>query len=170
MLKLLSWLPTFVINSDNTLLFWNEACASLTGIAAERALGTSLHDSLFRGVHNCSLATLLLFESAEQLENRLKSSFEGLEKFFLPEEVWMLRQQNLVLGETSYAVTYMAHRCVVDDRPCAAQIILPGTQLYGTDKLDFEDYRELVENIGDGFLLNQNNRIVLANKALAQLW
>ena len=169
-LKLLSWLPTFVINGDNRITFWNDACSQLTGVAAKHALGISMHDVLFRGVHKCSLATLLLFETEEQLDARLKSSFEGLEKFFLPEEVWMLRQQNLVLGNNSYAVTYMAHRCCMDGRPCAAQVMLPGTQLYGTDKLDFEDYRELVENIGDGFLLNQNNKIVLANKVLAQLW
>lgn len=169
-MKFLNWLPTFVVNSDNTLQFWNDACARLTGIPAALALNTSMHDSLFCGVHQCSLATLLLIESAEELEARLKSSFDGLEKFFLPEEVWMLRQQNFVMGGISHAVTYMAHRCFIDGRLCAAQIILPGTQLYGTDKLDFEDYRELVENIGDGFLLNQNNRIVLANKVLAQLW
>ena len=76
-LKLLSRLPAFAINNDNTLLLWNDACARLTGISAERALGTSLHDSLFRGAHDCSLATLLLYDSAEQ-EAELKHSLEGL--------------------------------------------------------------------------------------------
>ena len=168
-LKLLSRRPAFAINNDNTLLLWNDACARLTGISAERALGTSLHDSLFRGAHDCSLATLLLYDSAEQ-EAELKHSLEGLEKVFLSEEIWTLPQQNLVLGEHSYTVTCMAHRCLYEGRPCVVQVILPGTRPYRGDNPDFEDYKELVENIGDGFLLNQNNKIVLANKALAQLW
>ena len=167
---LLSWLPAFAITDEHRIQYWNEACARLTGIPAEKALGSRLHDTLFSGTHPISLAGLLLSESPEKLENRLLNSSEELEKTFLPEEFWMIRQQSLALNGHSYIVTYLARRLSIEGRPCAVQVILPGTQLHGTDALDFEDYRELVENIGDGFLLNQNNKIVLANKMLAQLW
>ena len=167
---LLSWLPAFAVNRDNKVLFWNDACARLTGISPEEVLGTSLHDSLFSGGHAMSLAGLLLSESSENLEKRLQDSLDGLEKTFLPEEFWMMRQQRLVLHDKNHVVTYLARLIPLEGQLCAVQVILPGTQLHGTDKLDFEDYRELVENIGDGFLLNQNNKIVLANKVLAQLW
>ena len=42
-----SSLPTFVIDADHKVLFWNKACEELSGVKAAEVIGTSLHGAAF---------------------------------------------------------------------------------------------------------------------------
>ena len=52
--------PTFVIDSEHRVLFWNRACEALTGIPADELLGTDRHWSAFYQDKTRCLADLLI--------------------------------------------------------------------------------------------------------------
>lgn len=64
--------PTFVINQNHKIIFWNRACEKLSGIKAEKVLGTQKHRAAFFG------------DQAETLADRIvrKASMEELKKFY----------------------------------------------------------------------------------------
>ncbi|CAA7611505.1 Response regulator [Candidatus Terasakiella magnetica] len=60
--------PTFVLNSDRKVIIWNKACERLTGVPAERVLGTSDHWHAFYEEPRYCLADLLALGKTEALD------------------------------------------------------------------------------------------------------
>lgn len=61
--------PTFVINAEHKVTHWNQACAALTGIAAENMLGSSDIWELFYSTPRPVLAELIVDNSIDSLDS-----------------------------------------------------------------------------------------------------
>jgi PAS domain S-box-containing protein len=59
-------LPTFVIGMDHRIIFWNRACAVLTGTTASDVVGTDRHGTAFHHQERPLLADLVVDELPEQ--------------------------------------------------------------------------------------------------------
>ena len=66
-LVLNSSLPTFVIDSQHKLLFWNRACEELTGVKAAEIVGTDRHSAAFYDQKRPALADVIIDGSYETL-------------------------------------------------------------------------------------------------------
>ena len=66
-LVLNSSLPTFVIDSQHKLLFWNRACEELTGVKAADIVGTDRHSAAFYDQKRPALADVIIDGSYETL-------------------------------------------------------------------------------------------------------
>lgn len=53
-------IPTFVLDSEGRVLIWNKACERLTGIKAEKLIGTRGHWQAFYDEPRDCLADLLI--------------------------------------------------------------------------------------------------------------
>lgn len=60
--------PAFVLNADGKVVFWNDACARLTGLAAEEVLGTNEHWRGFYPKQRACLADLLLQGALDKVD------------------------------------------------------------------------------------------------------
>jgi two-component system, cell cycle sensor histidine kinase and response regulator CckA len=77
-------LPTFVIDPQHTLLFWNRACEDLTGVASEDVLGTDRHRDIFYGFHRPTIADLI----ADGEVDYSRALYEELWPSSLHESAW----------------------------------------------------------------------------------
>ena len=65
-----SSLPTFVIDADHKVLFWNKACEELSGVKAAEVIGTSLHGAAFSpGKEATTLADVIIDGSCDSLRS-----------------------------------------------------------------------------------------------------
>ncbi|MEE8320743.1 MAG: PAS domain-containing protein, partial [Gammaproteobacteria bacterium] len=67
--------PTFVINASHEVMYWNKACERLTGISAEKIIGTNGHWQGFYSEQRPCLADLLLNENKNDADS-LFSKYE----------------------------------------------------------------------------------------------
>ena len=69
-------IPTFVLNKDHTILYWNNACSKLTGYGADVMVGTDKHYLPFYGQERPVIA-----------QHIIDSDFEGLKKYYGTKEI-----------------------------------------------------------------------------------
>ncbi len=55
-----SAVPTFVIDRNHRVIYWNKACERLTGVRAEEIIGTDTHYKVFYGERRPCLADIIL--------------------------------------------------------------------------------------------------------------
>lgn len=60
-------IPTMIIGKDHRILYWNRAMEKLTGIAAERAIGTRKHWEIFHDKEKPCMADLLVDEMLDEI-------------------------------------------------------------------------------------------------------
>ena len=189
--------PLFAINAGHEICFWNAACAALTGLSAELAMGTRAHREVFAPSGGPTLADALLdavsgIEAggeaahspaasspvhglAETLAALLHCPPADLSPWSVAEGGWLLRgqalraQKKLRLDHIAALYGEGANRMVVQAvLPCPVQRAVQEVPAPQTESVA-DDYRTLAENIGDGFLLNQDERLILVNQAFARL-
>ena len=92
-------MPTFVLNAEGRVVFWNEACASLTGLAAQEVMGTNEHWRGFYPKERACLADLLLQGTLDKVDGLYEAHEEE------PTQRDSMQAQNwcdLPLGERRY--------------------------------------------------------------------
>lgn len=72
--------PTFVLNVDGKVVFWNDACAQLTGLSAQEVLGTNEHWRGFYLKQRACLADLLLQGALDKAESLYETHAETASK------------------------------------------------------------------------------------------
>jgi PAS domain S-box-containing protein len=85
-------IPTFVINKEHTIIFWNKACAELTGYDSKSMVGTDLHYKPFYREKRPVIADLIIDRDIEGLNTyyaqkagqksvRVEGAYEALDYF-----------------------------------------------------------------------------------------
>lgn len=60
--------PTFVLGADGKVLIWNKACVQLTGVSAEKLVGTRDHWQAFYDEPRDCLADLVLKDKLDEIK------------------------------------------------------------------------------------------------------
>jgi PAS domain-containing protein len=85
-------IPTFVINKEHTIIFWNKACAELTAYDSTNMVGTDLHYKPFYQEKRPVIADLIIDHDIEglntyyskksgQKSTRVEGAYEALDYF-----------------------------------------------------------------------------------------
>lgn len=162
----------FAVDKEQRVTSWNNACHFLTGCPASAALGTKRHQEFFGGSDGLCLVDALL--RVREGVNPGTLLGQEVQPVALQPGAWWQEKQSLPLVGNTLFVHYVVWLLYNTQGQVtgAVQTIFPETALETSAEnkpLPLADYRILAENIGDGFLLNQNEKLVLVNKAFANL-
>jgi len=175
MVSILEYTPIaqFALGQDHRITHWNRACELLTGIAARDVIGTDRQWTPFYSSKRPVLADLVL-------ENDIASFFEiyrGRDagpSNVIP-EAWKATDFFDDLGGKSRYVFFLAAP-VFDDqgrRVGAVETLQDTTERVLAEKQlrsSEERYRFLTEKAADGIVVVQDDRLVFANEAAAELF
>ncbi len=164
--------PTFVINRDHRISYWNRACEELTGYSRHEMVGTYRYWLPFYAHERPSMASLVV-----------EQNIKALERFFGDKN--LKRSPNLPGAYEAYEYLpdfpgrerYLYHTAspIFDEKgqiQGAVQAILDMTereQLARELKDSEEKFRRLVETSLDGIVLHSDMRLLYVNRACLEM-
>lgn len=165
--------PTFVIDRDHQIIYWNRACEELTGLQREKMVGQRTQWLPFDASDYPSMANLVVAQNVEALKRfygdknlkqspNLPGAYEACER--------------LVNREGQERYLYFTASPICDEQgqiQGAVQAILDITereQLAQNLRASEEKYRCLVETSLEGITLHAQKKLVYANKAFLQMF
>ncbi len=165
--------PTFVINRNHRIIYWNQACEELTGYSRHEMVGSYRYCSPFHTLERPSMASLVVEHNIQALQKffgdknlkrspNLPGAFEAYEHF--PD----------FQGRERYF--YLAASPVYDEHGHihgAVQVILDVTERerLARDLKDSEEkFRRLVETSLDGIVLHSDLKLLYVNRACMEMF
>ncbi|MCX5893450.1 MAG: PAS domain S-box protein, partial [Deltaproteobacteria bacterium] len=165
--------PTFVIDRDHRIIYWNRACAELTGFSSQEMVGTYRYWLPFYTHERPSMASLVVEQNIKALEKffgdknlkpspNLPGAYEAYE--YLPE----------FQGRERYL--YHTASPIYDEEGRirgAVQAILDMTEReqLSRELTDSEDkFRRLVETSLDGIVLHRDMTLLYVNRACLEMF
>jgi PAS domain S-box-containing protein len=161
-------IPTFVIDCNHRITYWNRACEELTGCARQEMVGAYSYWLPFYSHEGPSMASLVV-----------EQNFKALEKFFGNKD--LKRSPNLPVAFEAYEYFpdfqgreryfYNTSSPIYDEKgqiQGAVQAIVDLTereQLARELKNSEEKFRQLVESSLDGIILHSDMNLVYVNQA-----
>jgi len=166
-------IPTFVIDDQHRILYWNQACEQLTGYSREEMVGSSRDGLPFYSHDGPSMASLVVEQNFKDLENffgtknlkrspNLPVAFEAYEYFpdFHGSERYFYNTSSLIYDERGQIQG-------------AVQAILDVTEreLLGRELKESEEkFRTLVEASLDGIVLHRDLKLLYVNQASQEMF
>ena len=164
-------IPTFVIDKNHVITQWNKGCENLTGLSAQKMIGTKNHRKTFYDSERTILADLVVdgASDAEVMKyygdkvrtSYLEGAYEGLDFFdkFGTHGKWLFFTAS-PLKDTSGNIIGVVETLQDFTEETESRHKL----------IESEDrYRLLTDSIADGVSIVQDNRIVFANNALLDI-
>jgi PAS domain S-box-containing protein len=161
-------IPTFVIDCNHRIIYWNRACEELTGCSRQEMVGAYSYWLPFYSHEGPSMASLVV-----------EQNFKALEKFFGKKD--LKRSPNLPVAFEAYEYFpdfqgreryfYNTSSPIYDEKgqiQGAVQAIVDLTereQLARELKNSEEKFRQLVESSLDGIILHSDLKLVYVNQA-----
>ncbi len=161
-------IPTFVIDKNHRIIYWNRACEELTGCSRQEMVGAYSYWLPFYSHEGPSMASLVV-----------EQNFKALEKFFGNKD--LKRSPNLPVAFEAYEYFpdfqgreryfYNTSSPIYDEKgriQGAVQAIVDLTdreQLARELKNSEEKFRQLVESSLDGIILHRDLKLVYVNQA-----
>jgi two-component system cell cycle sensor histidine kinase/response regulator CckA len=171
-LLLNSAVPTFVLDSSHRVIIWNKACEELTGINAEKLLGTTDTWKAFYREKRPVLADIIIEQRFEYLQNNYssynKSPFtpDGLQA-----EGWCLAPN---CGNRYVFFDAVPLRNAANEVTAVIQSVLDITErVRAREELEFKNIilSTQQENSIDAILLvDEKSRIISHNRRFKELW
>jgi len=180
-------IPKFVINRKHQIIFWNRACEELTGLAAKDMIGTDKHYLPFYGTKRPLIADLIVDNDIKGLEQyygtkRIRQSERG-------GGAYEARDYYIDLNGKSRHLYFLASPIFDEEGEIIAAVeTLQDVTRERLMELSLKEHAETlreeldknitlqktVEGIIEGspipmFVIDRNHRIILWNKALAEL-
>jgi PAS domain S-box-containing protein len=165
--------PTFVIDRNHRIIYWNRACEELTGFSRDEMVGTYRSWLPFLTLERPSMASLVVGQN-----------LKGLEKFFgdkhlkpspnLPGAYEAYEYFPNFRGRERYL--YLTASPIYDDEgriQGAVQVILDMTkrEQLSRELTDSEDkFRRLVETSLDGIVLHRDMKLLYVNRACLEMF
>jgi PAS domain S-box-containing protein len=165
--------PTFVIDRNHRIIYWNRACEELTGHSRHQMVGTHGHWLPFNPHDRPSMASLVVEHNIVALEKffgdknlkrspNLPGAFEAYERFanFRGRERYFYLVASPIYDEDGHIQG-------------AVQVILEVTEreLLARDLKDSEEkFRTLVETSLDGIVLHSDMKLLYVNRACLELF
>lgn len=165
--------PTFVIDRDHRIIYWNRACEELTGFSRHEMVGTYRYWLPFYTHERPSMASLVVEQNIKALEKffgdrNLKPSpilpgaYEAYEHFpnFRGRERYLYHTASPIYDEEGRIQG-------------AVQVILDVTkrEQLARDLTDSEEkFRRLVETSLDGIVLHRDMKLLYVNRACLQMF
>ena len=166
-------IPTFVIDCNHRITYWNRACEELTGCARQEMVGAYSYWLPFYSHEGPSMASLVV-----------EQNFKALEKFFGNKD--LKRSPNLPVAFEAYEYFpdfqgreryfYNTSSPIYDEKgqiQGAVQAIVDLTereQLARELKNSEEKFRQLVESSLDGIILHSDMKLVYVNQACMNMF
>jgi PAS domain S-box-containing protein len=164
--------PTFVIDRDHRIIYWNRACEELTGYSRLEMVGTYRYWLPFYSHERPSMASLVVEQNIKALERffgnknlkrspNLPGAYEAYEHFpnFRGRERYLYHTASPIFDEKGQIQG-------------AVQAILDMTereQLARELKDSEEKFRRLVETSLDGIVLHSDMRLLYVNRACLEM-
>ncbi|MBW2133861.1 MAG: PAS domain S-box protein [Deltaproteobacteria bacterium] len=166
--------PTFVINRDHQIIYWNRACEELTGYKRQELLGSYRLWLPFALHERSSMANLVVEQNIEALrrfygDKNLKKSpnlpgayeaYERFENLRRPQERYLYSTASPIYDEQGQIQGAVQSILDMTDREKLAQYL----------KESEEKYRCLVETSLDGIALHAHKKLLYANKACLEMF
>jgi PAS domain S-box-containing protein len=165
--------PTFVIDRDHRIIYWNRACEELTGFSRHEMVGTYRYWLPFYTHERPSMASLVVEQNIKALEKffgdkNLKPSpilpgaYEAYEHFanFRGRERYLYHTASPIYDERGHIQG-------------AVQVILDVTrrEQLARELTDSEEkFRRLVETSLDGIVLHRDMKLLYVNRACLQMF
>ncbi len=166
-------IPTFVIDCNHRIIYWNRACEELTGCSRQEMVGAYSYWLPFYSHEGPSMASLVV-----------EQNFKALEKFFGNKD--LKRSPNLPVAFEAYEYFpdfqgreryfYNTSSPIYDEKgqiQGAVQAIVDLTereQLARELKNSEEKFRQLVESSLDGIILHSDMKLVYVNRACMSMF
>jgi len=166
-------IPTFVIDRNHRIIYWNRACEELTGQSRQEMAGTYSYWLPFYSHEGPSMASLVV-----------EQNFKALEKFFGDKN--LKRSPNLPVAFEAYEYFpdfhgreryfYNTSSPIYDERgqiQGAVQAIVDVTEreLLARELKDSEEkFRRLVETSQDGIVVHRDLQLLYVNRACMDLF
>jgi PAS domain S-box-containing protein len=166
-------IPTFVIDCNHRIIYWNRACEELTGCSRQEMVGAYSYWLPFYSHEGPSMASLVV-----------EQNFKALEKFFGNKN--LKRSPNLPVAFEAYEYFpdfqgreryfYNTSSPIYDEKgqiQGAVQAIVDLTereQLARELKISEEKFRQLVESSLDGIILHSKLKLVYVNRACVSMF
>jgi PAS domain S-box-containing protein len=166
-------IPTFVIDCNHRITYWNRACEELTGCSRQEMVGTYSYWLPFYSHEGPSMASLVV-----------EQNFKALEKFYGTKD--LKRSPNLPVAFEAYEYFpdfqgreryfYNTSSPIYDEKgqiQGAVQVIVDLTereQLSRELKNSEEKFRQLVESSLDGIILHSNLKLLYVNRACMSMF
>jgi PAS domain-containing protein len=163
----------FAINEHLILTQWNSALEHLTGMPASHVQNTNRHQEDFPLSGSLSLADAIIKStSTDELEAVLRTT--GAHPCPVLPDAWIVDNYERQLKGVHRHLQLMAMpiRDNKGNKRGAVQAVLDITNTKNAEeqlKRSHQNFVALAENIGDGFLLNQDEVFILVNKSFATL-
>ncbi|MDD3580945.1 MAG: PAS domain S-box protein [Desulfobacca sp.] len=166
--------PTFVINRDHQIIYWNRACEELTGYKRQELLGSYRLWLPFALHERTSMANLVVEQNVEALERfyggknlkkspNLPGAYEAYERFEnlrRPQERYLYSTASPIYDEQGQIQGAVQSILDMTEREKLAQYL----------KESEEKYRCLVETSLDGIALHAHKKLLYANKACLEMF
>jgi PAS domain S-box-containing protein len=161
-------IPTFVIDKNHRIIYWNRACEELTGCSRQEMVGAYSYWLPFYSHEGPSMASLVV-----------EQNFKALEKFFGNKD--LKRSPNLPVAFEAYEYFpdfqgreryfYNTSSPIYDEKgqiqgAVQAIVDLTDRELLARElKISEEKFRQLVESSLDGIILHSDLKLVYVNQA-----
>lgn len=171
-------IPTFIMNKDHEVVYWNQTLEKISGIKAGEVIGTTDAWRAFYDTPRPVMADLIIDGADEQAfwrHYKDNTLYTTLQKSPLKEGAYESQDFFPKFGEDG--MWLLAHACPLtgDDGKVigAIETFQNVTKLIETQKesnRNEKKYRSLFENAGDAFLLMVNDRLIDCNAMSLKLF
>ena len=166
-------IPTFVIDRQHRILYWNQSCEKLTGLSREEMVGSHRDWLPFYSHEGPSMASLVVEQNFKALETffgnknlkrspNLPVAFEAYEYFpdFRGSERYFYNTSSLIYDERGQIQGAVQAIVDVTEREQLAQEL----------KASEEKFRTLVETSLDGIVLHRDLKLLYVNQACLDMF
>jgi len=163
----------FAIGLDHKVTYWNRACELLTGLSVKEMIGTDNQWKPFYSQKRPVLADLIIDENFSYFKKLYKGK-RAIESEIIP-HAWEATDFFQNLGGKPRHVFFLAAPIFDKDGKMigAIETLQDITRRLKAEKelrASERRYRKLAENVGDGIILFQDEKLIFANQAFAGIF